>query len=163
MIKWVLAATVIGICCICLLGRPGSDQSSPFSWTYTQAPTTAPLATLGADLKSIVASSVPTVAPVPTAALTITALPTAAGTAIVEPTIAANIAALTTAPAPFVSASIVGKTLREGIASLAKNVPGVTIRPFAQGTSLPPGVPNANRISVAYDPATLNITSVQSG
>ena len=160
IIKYVIAATVLGVFCICILGRPSSGQAAPFTWAYTTAPTPLPSSTLGADLQAVVSS---TAAVATTAPLTITPPPAGLGTDIVEPTVQASQTVLTTAPAPFVGSSVVGKALRDAIATVAKNMPGSVIRPYPQGTSLPPGPANPNRISVAYDPVTLTVTSVQSG
>lgn len=160
IIKWVIAATVIGVFCICVLGRPSAGQATPFTWAYTAPPTALPSATLGAELKAVVSSAAPVATPAP---LTITPPPAGLGVGITEPTVQESQAVLTTAPAPFVSASVVGKALRDSIAILAKNMPGSVIRPAPQGTSLPPSNPNPNRITVIYDPVTLTVTAVQSG
>ena len=160
IIKYVIAATVLGVFCICILGRPSPGQITPFTWAYTTAPTPRPSAALGADLQAAVSSATAAVA---TAPLTITTPPAALGDVTPAPTVPASQAALTTAPAPFVSAQVVGKALRDAIAILAKNVPGSVIRPAPQGTSLPPSNPNPNRITLMYDPVTLSVTSVQSG
>lgn len=148
LLKWLLWTTIVGILCICVLGRPSPSQAAPFTWAYTSTPPSQ-TPTVLAELKAVLAQGA--------AAATATATPTT------TPTAPTDAPPVTTAPPPFVASSIVGQPLRVAIAAIAQNMPGTTIRPYQQGTSLPPGTYDSKRVNVAYDPPTMAVTAVSTG
>lgn len=159
-LKVILGATVVGIFCICVLGRPGPGQSAPFSWVYTSPPPTVPpgldaqLMTAAAAAAAGASTPAPPLAPLPTD--TPAPLETTGASLTLPP-------AITTLPSPFSASSVVGTPLKDAIATLAANMPGYTIRPYMQGTTMPPSAANPQRVNVGYDPNTLVVTAVTTG
>lgn len=164
--RWLLYLSLLGICCILLFGRPGRNQSTEFAWKYTMPPSATPSPVLlqiaNAAAGGVTASTGAGVtAPLAAAAAAAGTAAPEASVAVAETTTPAP--PLTTAPQAFAISSVVNRPLREAVAEIAKNKPGVTIRPLQLGTTAPPAPFNANRVTVEYDPSTLTVTRVSTG
>lgn len=157
-LKWLLALSAVGIICILLFGRPGAGQGAPFRWKNTVPPTAVPVP-LAVQLQAAAASSGSVMSnPIAGATLEPTLEPTLAPTPTPTP-----VPALTTAPDAFAVTGVVNRPLREAVADIAKNKPGVIIRPVQLGMTVPPSSYNPDRVTVEYDPNTLTVTRVTQG
>jgi len=169
LFAWLIGISFVGILCIFALGRPTSDIATvPVPAGYTPAPvgSTVP-PSLVAELATAAGKGVATKLTGSTATLTPVVDPRNQSVDSTPPTGGEMVVAdptLSMAPAaPFNVASVLNAPLRESIGTIAKNIPGATIRPYPLGTALPPGPALESRVNVQYDPSTLTVTQVTYG